>query len=307
MTCHHHHHHVSHDMTRKESIKALRKTLCLIGLFMIVELVFGILSNSLALITDALHMFTDGGAILLSLFAFWIAKRPANKKLSYGYHRAEIIAALVSAFSTWGLSAWLIYEAIYRLAHPQPVEGIMVLIVASIGFCANFAMMMILHKSQKDSLNVRGAYVHILGDLLGSLGVVVAGVLLIIFKWYPIDAIITLLFSLIVIYSAWKLVKDTLHVLMEGTPVHLSHDDIEKDLLSLPDVKTVHDLHIWSLTLNQINLSAHLVSSNQTQTLNQAQKLLNDKYSIKHATLQIEPIEGYKCSPCSFAQKPRLS
>ncbi len=307
MTCHHHHHHISHGATRKESIIALRKTLCLIALFMVFEFVFGILSNSLALITDALHMFTDAGAILLSLFAFWIAKRPANKKLSYGYHRAEIIAALVSAFSTWGLSAWLIYEAIQRLAHPEPVKGPMVLIVASVGFCANLAMMMILHKSQKDSLNVRGAYVHIFGDLLGSLGVVASGILLIIFHWYPVDAIITLLFSLIVIYSAWKLVKDTLHVLMEGTPTDISPEDIEKDLLALPNVEAVHDLHVWSLTLNQVNLSAHLISKDQTKTLIDAQKLLLDKYDIKHATLQIEPTEGYKCTPCAFAQNAPLS
>ena len=301
------HHHVNHDKTRSESIRALRKTLVLIALFMIIELVFGILANSLALITDALHMFTDAGAILLSLFAFWIAKRPANKNLSYGYHRAEIIAALISAFSTWGLSAWLIYEAIYRLVHPQPVEGTMVLIVASIGFCANAAMMMILHRSQKDSLNVRGAYVHILGDLLGSLGVVIAGILLIVFKWYPIDPLITLLFSLIVIYSAWKLVKDTLHVLMEGTPPSISPEEIEKELLKLCSIEAVHDLHVWCLTLNQINLSAHLVAKDHIKALTEAQKLLKEKYAISHATLQVEPLEGFECSPCAFASKPLLS
>lgn len=297
------HHHKPHATNRAESVKALRKTLYLVSVFMIVELVFGWIANSLALITDALHMFTDAGAILLSLFAFWIAQKPANKSLSYGYHRAEIIAALVSAFSTWGLSAWLIYEAIHRLMHPEPVKGPMVLIVACIGFLANLVMMLILHQKQKESLNVRGAYVHILGDLLGSLGVIIAGILLIVFNWYPIDPLITLLFSLIVIYSAWKLVKDTLAVLMEGTPSSVSPEHVTKDLLSLPHVKAIHDLHIWCLTLDQINLSVHIVSTELTSTLKEAQTMLKDKYDIEHATIQIEPIDGYTCSPCAFAPK----
>lgn len=302
----HHHHHAAHDLTRKESMKALRKTLYIVTFFMLIELIFGWIANSLALITDALHMFTDAGAIMLSLFAFWVAKRPANVKLSYGYHRVEIIAALISGFSTWGLSAWLIYEAIHRLAHPEPVQGPMVLIIASIGFLANFAMMAILHKNQKDSLNVRGAYIHILGDLLGSLGVILAGILLIIFNWYPIDPIITLVFSLIVIFSATKLVKDTLHILMEGAPGHINSQDVIQDLLKIPHIKAVHDLHIWCLTLDQINLSAHLVSDQITETLTDAKKMLKEKYEINHITLQIEPENGYDCFPCPFTKKADL-
>ncbi len=308
MDCkHHHHHHVPHDLTRKESMRALKKTLYIVTFFMLVELIFGWIANSLALITDALHMFTDAGAITLSLFAFWIAKRPANVKLSYGYHRFEIIAALISGFSTWGLSAWLIYEAIHRLAHPEPVKGPMVLIVASIGFLANFAMMAILHKNQKSSLNVRGAYIHILGDLLGSLGVILAGILLIIFNWYPIDPIITLVFSLIVVFSATKLIKDTLHILMEGTPQNINTQEVIQDLLKLPHVKEVHDLHIWCLTLDQISLSAHLISDEQTETLRAAKSLLSEKHGIEHITLQIEPQQGYQCLPCSFSKKATLS
>lgn len=297
------HTHCSASASRKESVKALRKTLVLVFLFMLVEFVFGWIANSLALITDALHMFTDAGAILLSLFAFWISKRPPNNNLSYGYHRAEIIAALTSGFSTWALSVWLIYEAIHRLLHPEPVEGPVVLIVACIGFLANLAMMLILHKKQKESLNVRGAYIHIFGDLIGSLGVVVAGILLIVFKWYPIDPLITLLFSLIVIYSAWKLIKDTLRVLMEGTPSQLSPDLIKKDLENLPSVEAVHDLHIWCLTNNHINLSVHLVSKELSKTLEAAHKLLKEKYQIDHSTVQIEPNNGFECKPCAFVSE----
>lgn len=295
------HTHCSASTSRKESVRALRKTLVLVVLFMIVEFVFGWIANSLALITDALHMFTDAGAILLSLFAFWISKRPPSHSLSFGYHRAEIIAALVSGFSTWALSIWLIYEAILRLIHPEPVAGPMVLIVACVGFLANLAMMLILHKKQKESLNVRGAYIHIFGDLIGSLGVIIAGILLIIFKWYPIDPLITLLFSLIVIYSAWQLIRDTLKVLMEGTPSQFSPVAIQKDLEALPSVITAHDLHIWCLTNNHINLSVHLVSENLQKALDEAHTLLREKYNIDHATIQVEPKTGYKCNPCTFS------
>lgn len=298
-----HHHHQDSSQNRKESVRALRKTLYLVLIFMVIEFVFGWIANSLALITDALHMFTDAGAILLSLFAFWISKRPPNSKLSFGYHRAEIIAALVSGFSTWALSIWLIYEAIHRLVYPEPVAGPMVLAVACVGFASNFLMMVILHKKQKDSLNVRGAYVHIFGDLIGSLGVVVAGILLIIFKWYPIDPLITLLFSLIVIYSAWQLIKDALRVLMEGTPKNLAMDQIFEDLKNINGVLAVHDLHIWSLTSNQINLSVHLVSDNIDEVLQKSHELLKEKYDIQHSTIQVEPSKGFNCQPCPFASK----
>lgn len=297
------HSHCSASTNRKESIKALRKTLLLVLFFMLIEFVFGWIANSLALITDALHMFTDAGAILLSLFAFWISKRPPSHKLSYGYHRAEIIAALTSGFSTWALSIWLIYEAIHRLIYPEPVEGPMVLVIACVGFLANLLMMLILHKKQKDSLNVRGAYIHIFGDLIGSLGVIIAGILLIIFKWYPIDPLITLLFSLIVIYSAWKLIKDTLNVLMEGTPSEISPKAIQQDLEALPSVIAVHDLHIWCLTNSHVNLSVHLVSNQLNLALDSAHKLLKEKYQIDHATIQVEPSKGFECSPCSFSNK----
>lgn len=301
MPCPHSHSH--HCSSRSSSISALKKTLILVVVFMLIEFIFGWISNSLALMTDALHMFTDGGAIILSLFAFWIAQRPANKHLSYGYHRAEIIAALASGFSTWALSIWLIYEAIHRLIHPEPVQGPMVLIVACIGLCANLVMMLLLHRNQKENLNVRGAYVHILGDLLGSLGVVLAGILLIIFKWYPIDPIITLIFSIIVIYSAWQLIRDTLRVLMEGTPLDIIPEAVKEDLQKIIHVKEVHDLHIWSLSSQQINLSVHLVSTNLEVSLKEAHKLLKEKYQIHHATIQMEPLDGFDCQPCYFHPK----
>ncbi len=285
---------------RRNITRSLRKTLILILLFMLVEFVAGYLANSLALMSDALHMFTDAGAVLLSLFAFWIAKKPPDKKLTYGYHRAEIIAALLSGLSTWAFSGILIYEAIRRLLHEEVVQGPLVLVVAVIGLIANFFMLRLLHKEQKESLNVRGAYLHILGDLFGSIGVIVAGILLLTTHWYPIDPIITLLFSAIIIHSAWKLVKDTLHVLMEGVPSDMDPDRIRKDLESLPAVKGLHDLHLWTLSSGQATLTAHLISDLPAETLTEAHELLKKKYRIRHSTLQIEPEQRYACEICAF-------
>lgn len=292
MTCSHSH--------RQKSRSALKKTLFLVVIFMCVEFVFGWIANSLALMTDALHLFTDAGALALSLFAFWMSRRPANSRLTYGYHRTEILAALISGGTTWALSAFLIYEAILRLLHPAPVKGPLVLIVASIGLIANLIMIKILHPSQKESLNVRGAYVHILGDLLASVGVVIAGLLITLTNWNPIDPIVTFFISLIVIWSAWKLIKETIHVLMEGAPHTADPLQVEKDLLECSLVEKVHDLHIWMLSEDQVNLSVHICSQKPTDALKQVTELLRTKYLIKHTTIQVEPLEGYICDPCQF-------
>ncbi len=292
MTCSHSH--------RQKSRSALKKTLFLVVIFMCVEFVFGWIANSLALMTDALHLFTDAGALALSLFAFWMSRRPANSRLTYGYHRTEILAALISGGTTWALSAFLIYEAILRLLHPAPVKGPLVLIVASIGLIANLIMIKILHPSQKESLNVRGAYVHILGDLLASVGVVIAGLLITLTNWNPIDPIVTFFISLIVIWSAWKLIKETIHVLMEGAPDTADPLQVEKDLLECSLVEKVHDLHIWMLSEDQVNLSVHICSQKPTDALKQVTELLRTKYLIKHTTIQVEPLEGYICDPCQF-------
>ncbi len=285
---------------RQKSRSALKKTLVLVLIFMCIEFVFGWIANSLALMTDALHLFTDAGALALSLFAFWMSRRPANSRLTYGYHRTEILAALISGGTTWALSGFLIYEAILRLLHPSPVKGPLVLIVATIGLIANIIMIKILHPSQKESLNVRGAYVHILGDLLASVGVVIAGLLITLTNWDPIDPIVTFFISLIVIWSAWKLIKETIHVLMEGAPHGADPTQVEKDLLDCSLVEKVHDLHIWMLLEDQINLSVHICSHKPTEALKQVTELLRSKYQIKHTTIQVEPLEGYECDPCQF-------
>lgn len=295
-----HHDHSSPPINRSKSIKALRKTLALVVIFMLVELIFGWVAHSLALITDALHLFTDAAAILLSLFAFWMAKRPATKRMSFGYHRIEIIVALISGGATWALSGFLIYEGIKRLFEPHTVNGPLVLIVASIGLLANLLMMKILHPRQSESLNMKGAYVHILGDLLASIGVVISGLLITLTHFDPIDPIVTFFIAILVIRSAWKLIKETLQVLMEGTPPGINLEKIEEDLIALPSIQDVHDLHVWAITQSQINLSVHLKSDQPTKALEQAESLLHKEYQIKHTTIQVEPLEGFNCESCDF-------
>ena len=295
------HDHCDHHLPapdRSESAKALRKSLVLIIIFMIIEFLGGLYANSLALITDALHMFTDAGAVMLSLFAFWIAKKPGNPKWSYGFHRAEIVGALISASSTWILAGILIYEAIERLYHPEAVKGPIMLVIAAIGLISNVVMMRILHPAQSSNLNVRGAYVHILGDLLGSIGVVLAAILLWITKWNPIDPIVTMIFSMLVLHSAWKLIKETIQILMEAAPMGVDPKKVKEDLENIEGVASIHDLHIWMLSSGMTLLTAHITSSDPDNALSLTHEMLSKKHQIKHSTIQVEHINGTFSKEC---------
>jgi cobalt-zinc-cadmium efflux system protein len=274
--------------------------------FMAVEIAGGYLANSLALISDALHMFTDVGALLLGLIVLRVAKWPRTKNMTYGYDRAEILGALASALSLWVLCAILIYEATLRFIHPAEVKGPIVFVIASIGLLANVWMMRILHPAQSHSLNVRAAYLHVVGDLLGSIGVILGGVLLWLFHWNPIDPIITIVFALAIVFGSAKIIKQTILVLMESSPPHIDAHAIERDLLSIPGVKEVHDLHIWSVSTKKIALSAHLVAKNPHATLTLSHQLIEKKYQIRHMTLQIEEpdaFESHFCYDCENSNK----
>lgn len=258
-------------------------------LFMLVELTGGIIAHSLALISDALHMFTDVGAFVLSLIVLRIAKRPSTKKMTFGYQRAEILGALASGLTLWALCGVLIYEAIIRIITPHEVSGGIVFIIAFIGLLSNLAMMKILHSHEHEhdqQINVKAAYIHVLGDLLASIGVIVSGILIFFTGWNIIDPMITLIIALMILITSGKILKKAIQILMEGTPPGIHYDEVEKSLLSLPFVTEVHDLHIWSLSTKQRSLSAHLVSDKNV--LKEAEKLINEKYNIHHITLQID-------------------
>ncbi len=281
-----------------EHASSLKSSLWIAIFFMFVEVVGGWMANSLALISDALHMFTDVGSLLLSLLVLRIVKRPSTSTMSYGYHRAEILGALASALSLWGLSLMLIYEAAHRIIYPEPVEGPLLFIIATVGLLANLWMMRILHKHQSHNLNMRAAYLHVLSDLLGSVGVVVGAILIWLTKWNPIDPIITIVFTLSILYSSGKVIRQTVRILMESAPEGIDPAALKKDLESLPGVKEVHDLHIWSVSTNHLALSAHIVTDLPQKALQEAHSVIEKKYKISHMTIQVEDPAHFESKYC---------
>jgi cobalt-zinc-cadmium efflux system protein len=292
---------MSHDSSsccHVQSGKALNIALVIAFLFMLIEVIGGIIAHSLALISDALHMFTDVGALTLSLVVLKIAHLPRTPKMSYGYHRAEILGALASALSLWALCGILIYEAISRLISPTEVSGPIVFIIASMGLLANLMMMKTLHSHQKGNLNIRSAYLHVIGDLLGSIGVIISGAVLWLTGWNPIDPLISILFSLGILYGSGKIIRQTVTILMESAPEGLDPSIIEKTLLSIPGVREVHDLHIWSVSAKKTALSAHLVAEDTHAALNEAHRLIEKNYHISHMTIQVEDPAHFEPKYC---------
>jgi cobalt-zinc-cadmium efflux system protein len=281
------------------SSKAITRALGVTVFFMFVELIGGWLSNSLALLSDAAHMLTDVGAMLLSLFAIWVARRPFTKVMSFGYHRAEILGALASGLAIWLISGFLVYEAIVRMQDPPAVKGPIVFVVATIGLGANIFSMFLLHKAKDANMNVRAAYLHLLSDSLGSVGAVIAGAVLWITDWRPIDPIITVIFAALMLVSSWSLVKEAVSVLMESTPSGLDPHRVHDDLEAIPGVREVHDLHIWTVSSGRTALSVHLIANSEAERiLNAANELLATKHGVIHTTIQIEHPDHFKSERC---------
>jgi len=289
-------HHSSHFKGKAPRI--ILQAILITTFFMGVELVGGWISNSLALISDAAHMLTDVGAMLLSLFALWVARRPVTPSMSFGYHRAEILGALLSGLMIWMISGVLIYEAIIRIQSPPEVQGSIVFVVASIGLAANLASMWMLHGAKDDNLNIKATYLHMLADALGSIGAIIAGGVLWLTDWKPIDPIITIFFAILMLVSSWSLVKEAVGVLMESTPEHLNPLQVKEDLQKIAHVREAHDLHIWAVTSGKTALSVHLVSDSPQLVLAAANELLQSKYGIVHTTIQIEHPDQFQSERC---------
>jgi len=286
MTCH-------FDLTsfakkKTGEIRSIIIAMAIAFVFMILEVVFGVIAHSLALISDALHMFTDVGAFLMSLVALALARRPITHRMTYGSARAEVLGALASSLTLWALCLILVYEAILRIYHPRDVSGGIVFIIATIGLVANIVMMRILHGHSHDSINIRAAYLHVLGDLLGSIGVITSGLLIYFTGIDLFDPIITIIFAIIILFTSGKIILHTLTILMEGTPAHIDFNAVKKDLTSLPSVSSVRDLHIWSISPKQIALSTHLIATDPKKAKMAAEKLLQKTYDISHTTIQID-------------------
>lgn len=290
---HEHCHHHSHDN------KNLGIVLVLTALFMVAEFIGGIYTNSLALTADAGHMLSDVGALALSFFALWISNKPAEANKTYGYYRSEIIAAFVNGITLVGIAAFIIYEAWQRMISPPEIKAPLMIIIALGGLLINIIGAVVLHGESKENLNIRGAFLHIIGDLLGSIGAIVAGIMILKWKIYIADPIISIVIALLVLYSSIKLINEALQVLLEAAPTHINVGNIRNAILEIPEICDVHDLHVWSITSNKIAISAHVVSklSDNTTILALIDNILKNKFNIVHSTIQIEP-EGYDSNEC---------
>lgn len=276
----------------------LVKVLYITAIFMIIEFISGVLSNSLALISDAVHMLTDAASILLALVVFWVARRPRTAAMSYGYYRAEILGSLASGLGLWFLSGLLIFEAVVRLRNPPIVNGSVVFVVGMIGLFVNWIFMRTLHGYRDNNLNLRAAYLHIFSDFLGSLGAIIAGLIIWTTGWYPADAILTILFTMLILYSSWKMIREAVDILMERFPKHINPQTMTNELKNIAGVIDLHDLHVWSLSSGRIALSVHLIARDAEKTVLDANELLKEKYAITHTTIQIEHPEKFQSDSC---------
>jgi len=259
--------------------------------YMVAEVIGGLVTGSLALLADAAHMLTDAGGLLLALIAIRFAQREATPQRTYGYLRMEILAALANAVVLLLLTVYILYEAVQRFLAPPEIMSLPMLIVAVIGLGVNFTSMWLLAGGSSESLNVKGAYFEVLSDMLGSVGVIVAALLMMWKGWTIADPIIGAGIGLFIVPRTWILLKQALHILMEGTPPHVDMAALEKELAGIDGVAAVHDLHVWTITSGFDALSCHLVvltMDNNVAILREARRRLKDGFHIDHVTIQIE-------------------
>jgi cobalt-zinc-cadmium efflux system protein len=300
----HQHHGHSHADVGRENSRRLAFTLVLQVAYLVAEVVGGYLANSLALLADAGHMLSDVGALALSLFAIWIARRPATDRRTYGWYRTEILAALANSATLISISIFIFYEAWVRFRAPQPVEGVLVMWIAVGGLLVNGIGAAALHSGREHSLNIRGAWLHLLTDAFGNVGVIAGAIMVWAFGWLWADPAVSVLIGVLVIWSSWGLLRDSLGVLLEGTPAHIDVDAVRCALLEVPDVEEVHDLHVWTITSGMEALSCHVVVGGRDERrfsgeiLADVHSLLHQRFGLHHLTVQIEP-RGFQELDCA--------
>jgi len=275
--------------------------LALTAAFMVVEAVAGWYTNSLALLSDAGHMLTDVGALALALFALWFSRRNSPTGLTFGYLRSEILAALINAVALLVITALIFYEAYQRVFAPPEVRSTEMLFVATLGLAVNVASFWILSRGGGHSLNERGAMLHILGDMLGSVGAIIAALVMRATGWFLADPIVSAVIGLLILRSTWELLREAVNILMEGTPIRLSFEEVHDAMLEVPGVSEVKDLHMWCIASGFDALSAHVVVPEvaQSDTVRGAlRELLRDRFRIDHTTLEIQrPGDTPACLP----------
>jgi len=276
------------------SQKALAFALTLTLLFALVEVVTGFVSNSLALISDAGHMVTDAAALGLALLAQLIAKRPPSSRHSFGFVRAEALAAFVNCLAMLALVAWIVYEAVQRLTHPEPVQGGVVLVVAALGAAINIVVAWVLSRDT-ESINTRAALVNVMGDLLGSVAAIAAGAIIYFTGWVRIDPILSIFVSLLILKSTVGILRESYHFLMEGVPQGIDYLQVGADLAAVEGVLSVHDLHVWDMSPGHPALIGHLEIADLNEwptVLRRVKEMLLAKHGIDHVTLQPEALDG---------------
>ena len=284
----------------KHNSKNLLVVFVLTVLYMIAEYLGGLYTNSLALIADAGHMLGDVGALGLSFFALWISKKPAPIDRTFGYFRAEIIAAFINGIALVAIAVAIFFEAYSRIIYIQKVSPLIMIFIATGGLIVNIIGVFMLHQGSKENLNIKGAFLHIIGDLLGSIGAIIAGLLIYYKDFYLADPIISIIIASFVLYSSINLILSTLQIFMEAAPKHIDIKKIKEQILNINNVEAIHDLHVWSISSNYISLSVHVVSNfqNNEQILHEINNLLIEKFNILHSTIQIEPKDFHEhCCP----------
>ena len=267
--------------------------------YMLTEVVGGFLTNSLALLSDAGHMLADVAALLLAMLALWFAARPITPRKTYGYYRLEILAALANGVALVVISLLISYEAFQRIRQPQEVQGLEVTLIAVGGLVINAISAWLLHSASEDNLNMRAAFLHVVGDMLGSIGAIAAGVLIWQWGWTIADPIISVLMCLLIVYSSWQLIRESVNILLEGTPSHINIRALVEAMHSVEGVTDVHDLHVWTITSGKEALSAHVTiepGASHPDTLEALQEQLRSMFNIGHLTLQLEPADEEEAS-----------
>jgi len=294
-----HHHHGTHPHTHgdaRDQMRRLRIALAITATFLLAEVAGGILSNSLALLADAGHMLTDVAALALSLFVAWFSRQPHDQRRTYGYLRWEILAAFLNGATLLLISAWISIEAVMRLRQPEAVESGMMLVVAIVGIVANIAAALVLHPASEASLNLRGAYLHVVGDLLGSVATVIAALLVRYTGWLIADPIASILMTLLIVRGAWRLVRESIDVLLESTPSHIAVGTVRRQLEAIPGIESVHDLHVWTVTSGVVAMSVHAIVREPERHQHVLEHVHDAMllFGIQHVTVQLERREMYE-------------
>jgi len=284
---HHKEHKHSHNSNRRRLIAVLVLTLA----YMLAEAIGGFITNSLALLSDAGHMLADVASLILALLALWFASRPVTTRRTYGYYRMEILAALANGAALVVISLLIAFEAFQRLKSPESVKGFEVMLIAGGGLVVNTISAFVLHSASEDNLNMRGAFLHVMGDVLGSFGAIIAGLVIWRWGWITADPLISVVMCLLIIYSSWQLIRESVNILLESTPSHINVRAVIEAMHSVKGVTDVHDLHVWTIRSGMEALSAHVTIEpgvSHRNALEELQERLRIGFDIRHLTIQIE-------------------